>query len=118
MAQVTIEIPDKLHDWLEAEARGRRATVDEVVKLIIQERRGSVALSHQEAYILKLFHNVSTKPGWPVPTRMLWTNWGVRGSAVELTSALEGLARKGLIEVAANGFGYTLTDAGFVFHPD
>jgi hypothetical protein len=113
MPRVTIEVTDQVHDWLETEARTRRASVDELINACIDERRGGVVLTPQETYILGLFHNVSTKAGWLVPIRMLWTNWGVRGTVAELNMALEGLVRKDLVTPNSDKSGYTLTEAGF-----
>lgn len=114
MPRVTIEIPDAVHDWLESEARTKRATIDELINSCIEERRGGVVLTPQETYILGLLHNVSTKPGWFVPSRMLWTNWGVRGTAAELNKALDGLTRKNLVMATTDQTGYMLTEAGFL----
>ncbi len=114
MTRVTIEVKDQLHDWLETEARARRASVEELINSCIEKSRGGgVVLTPQETYILGLLHNVSTKAGWLVPARMLWTNWGVRGTVTELTIALDGLIRKDLVVASPDKSGYSLTEAGF-----
>jgi hypothetical protein len=113
MAQVTIEIQEAQRQWLVDEAKARRVSVEDLISSLIAEKQGDLPLSANERYILRLLQNVSNKPGWVVPTRILWTNWQLRGSLSELSKALEALANKGLLAANQAFTEFQLTESGF-----
>jgi hypothetical protein len=113
MPQITFELSDTAYQWLAAEAASQRMSVEDVLRALVAEKSGTAPLNAHESLALRLIQNVSAKPGWPVPARAFWTNWQLRGSLAELTTALEGLARKGLISVNQEFTEVRLTEIGF-----
>jgi hypothetical protein len=114
MPQVVIDLPDSLNSWLNAEAAARRTTVGTVISDMITEKSGTVGLDANENHLLRALQNVSNKRGWVVPARVLWTNWQVRGSLAEMSTALEGLVKKGLLNANPAFTEFQLSEAGFV----
>jgi hypothetical protein len=115
MAQLLIDLQDSYHKWLIAESAARNATISELIADLISERSGKIVLSANERYVLRLLQNVSNTPGWMIQSRVLWTNWQVRGSLSELSTALEGLAKHGLLVANAAFTEFQLTASGYMF---
>jgi hypothetical protein len=115
MGIVTVDLPDALHLWLTNEAASRRTPIPDLIRQILSEQADELGLSPHESEALALFHSVSTKPGWVVPARNLRASWGVRGSVDDLSRALEGLMRKGLVAATADMAAFSLTAHGYSY---
>ena len=115
VTKITVEISDPIHQWLNAEAGNRGLSLDQIVTNCLAEQLSKSRPSAHELYVLGILQNVTQKFGWVVTSRLLWSIWGIRGSASELETALRGLTSKGFVDESQNAAGYVLTSVGYNF---